>query len=102
MTTTALTAVIALAGTPTAYIDVVVAWMTRPPIALPSSEKRPPAPRTVPPMTTARIASSSVYRPIWLASEVRMLDTAISPAIPAQKPQNAYANSLTRFSLMPL
>ena len=39
-------------------------------------------------MTTARIASSSVYSPIWLASDVRMLDTAIRPAMPAQKPQN--------------
>ena len=66
-----------------------MAWMTSPPIALPRSEKRPPAPRRVPPMTTARIASSSVYRPIWLASEVRMLETAIRPATPAQKPQNA-------------
>ncbi len=53
-------------------------------------------------MTTARMASSSVYRPIWLASEVLMLDTAMRPAMPAQKPQNTYANSLTRFSLMPL
>ena len=88
MTTTALTAVMALAGTPTWYIDVVVAWITRAPMTLPSSEKRPPEPRSVPPMTTARMASSSVYRPIWLASDVLMLDTAMSPAMPAQKLQN--------------
>ncbi len=41
MTTTALTAVIALAGTPTWYIEVVVAWMTRAPMTLP--EQREPA-----------------------------------------------------------
>ena len=43
MTTTALTAVIALAGTPTAYIEVFVAWITSAPRTLPSSENRPPA-----------------------------------------------------------
>ena len=66
-----------------------MAWMISAPMTLPSSENRPPAPRTVPPMTTARIASSSVYRPIWLASDVRMLDTAMRPAMPAHRPQNA-------------
>ena len=60
MTTTAFTAMIALAATPIAYMDVVVAWSAIAPRALPIREKRPPAPMTVPPMTTARIASSSV------------------------------------------
>ena len=101
MTTTALTTVIALAGTPTWYIEVIVAWITSAPRTLPSKENRPPTPRTVPPMTTARMASSSVYRPITLASEVLMLETAMRPATPAQSAQNTYANSLTRFSLMP-
>ncbi len=97
----ALTTVMALAGTPRWYMDVMVAWITSAPRTLPSSEKRPPTPRTVPPMTTARMASSSVYRPIRLASDVLMLETATRPAIPAQSAQNTYANILMRFSLMP-
>ena len=39
-------------------------------------------------MTAARMASSSVYRPMTLASDVLMLETAIRPAIPAQSAQN--------------
>ena len=53
-------------------------------------------------MTTAKMASNSVYMPIWLASDVRMLEAMMSPAMPAQKPQKAYAKSFTRRSLMPL
>jgi len=38
-------------------------------------------------MTTARIASSSVYIPTLFASDVRMFEVTTKPAIPAQKPQ---------------
>ena len=94
MTTKPLIASRPLAGTPTAYIDVVIAWMTSAPTMLANSEKRPPAPRAVPPITTARIASSSKFSPMLLASDVRMLELATRPAMPAQKPQNMYAMSL--------
>ena len=54
-------------GTPRLRIVVVMLWMSRAPTIDPSSEKRPPV-SAVPPMTTARIASSSRYRPALLAS----------------------------------
>ena len=76
-----------MAGTPIAYIEVVIAWMTRAPMMPAKSEKRPPAPSAVPPMTTARIASSSKFRPMLFASEVRMFELATRPAMPAQNPQ---------------
>ncbi len=63
MTTTPLTARSEFALTPIAYMEVVTACMTTPPMALASRENRPPAPSKVPPMTTARMASSSVFRP---------------------------------------
>ena len=101
MTTKPLIARRPLAGTPTAYIDVVIAWITSAPMMLANSEKRPPAPRAVPPITTARMASSSKSLPMLFASDVRMAELATSPAIPAHRPQKAYATSLTRFSSMP-
>ena len=48
MTTKPLIASRPLAGTPTAYIEVVIAWITSAPTMLANSEKRPPAPRAVP------------------------------------------------------
>ncbi len=75
------------AGTPIAYMEVVIACITSAPIMLASREKRPPA-MDVPPITTARMASSSRLKPMLLASEVLMFELATSPAIPAQKPQN--------------
>jgi hypothetical protein len=80
---------IALAGTPNDSIDVIVVCRTRAPMALPISENRPPVPRSVPPMTTARIASNSVYIPMLFASDVRMFEVTTRPAMPAQKPQKA-------------
>ena len=102
MTTTPLIASRAFAATPTAYIDVVIAWMTAAPTIAANRENRPPAPRAVPPMTTARMASSSRFRPMLFASDVWMFELATRPAMPAHIPQNMYANSFTRFSFTPL
>ena len=71
-----------------AYIEVVMAWMTAAPTIAAKSENRPPAPSAVPPMTTARMASSSRFSPMLLASDVWMFELATSPAMPAQRPQN--------------
>ena len=87
MTTTALIAWRAKAGTPIAYMDWVIACITNAPIMLASRENRPPD-MEVPPITTANMASSSVVSPILLASDVLTFELATSPAIPAQKPQN--------------
>ena len=54
----ALAAFKASAGTPTVYMVRVKAQMTIAPMTLANNENRPPA-INVPPMTTARIASSS-------------------------------------------
>ena len=89
MTTTPLTAVSEFALTPMAYMEVVTACMTNAPMMLASKENRPPEPNMVPPMTTARMASSSKFKPSWVASDVLMFEVSIKPAIPAQKPQNA-------------
>lgn len=88
MTTTPLTANIEFALTPMAYIEVVTACMTTAPITLASRENRPPRPSKVPPITTARMASSSKFKPMLVASDVLMFEVLIRPAIPAQKPQN--------------
>jgi hypothetical protein len=40
-------------------------------------------------MTTARIASSSISRPAWLPSALATFALIISPAMPAQRPENA-------------
>ena len=45
MTTTPLIARAQMAGTPMAYMEVVVAWMTSAPMMLASREKRPPPSR---------------------------------------------------------
>ena len=45
------------------YIDVIVAWITSAPRTLPSNEKRPPAPSSVPPMTTAAPITAKRMRP---------------------------------------
>ncbi len=88
MTTTPLTANIEFALTPIAYMEVVTACMTSAPMTLANRENRPPPPSKVPPMTTARIASNSKFRPMLVASDVLMFEVPMSPAIPAQKPQN--------------
>ena len=88
MTTTPLTAKIEFALTPIAYMEVVTACMTNAPMTLANSENRPPDPINVPPMTTARMASTSKFRPILVASDVLIFEVPIMPATPAQKPQN--------------
>ena len=52
---------------------------TSAPTSVPTSEYRPPV-SSVPPMTTARIASSSIHRPALLASAAVTLELIISPA----------------------
>ena len=70
-------------------LGIVVAsvWMSRAPIMVPVREKRPPA-REVPPMTTARIASSSIHRPALFASAALVFPAIISPATPAHTAEN--------------
>ena len=75
ITTMDLMACRAKAGTPMAYIDWVTACITKAPMRLDSKEKRPPD-MDVPPITTARIASSSAERPMLLASEVLTFEQA--------------------------
>ncbi len=58
------------------------------PITVPASVKRPPV-SNVPPMVTARIASSSISRPALLPSALLTLELTITPAMPAHSPQNA-------------
>ena len=86
MTTTPLIASRAFAATPIAYIDVVMAWMTAAPTIAANRENRPPAPSAVPPMTTARIASSSRFRPMLFASDVRMFELATRPGDTGAQP----------------
>ena len=62
---------------------VVSVWMISAPTTVPARENRPPA-SEVPPMTTARIASSSIHRPALLPSAPETLELIISPAMPAQ------------------
>jgi hypothetical protein len=62
--------------------------MNSAPISDPVSENRPPA-SEVPPMTTARIASSSIHRPRLLAFTELVLAAMTRPAMPEQRPENA-------------
>ena len=57
------------------------------PSTVPPMENRPPA-SEVPPMTTARIASSSIHRPALLPSAPETLAVTMKPAMPAQNAQN--------------
>ena len=70
-------------------LGMVVArvWMSSAPTRVPVSENRPPA-REVPPMTTARMASSSIHSPALLASAALVLPAIISPATPAHRAEN--------------
>jgi hypothetical protein len=72
-------------------VGIVVArvWMNIAPINVPVSEKRPPA-SDVPPMTTARIASSSMNNPALLASAALVFEAIIRPAMPAQNATKTY------------
>ena len=72
-------------GTLLVKIVVVTAWMISAPITDPTSKNRPPA-SDVPPITTARIASSSKYNPALFASAAAMSPATINPASPAHRP----------------
>ena len=61
--------------------------MTRAPTTVPPIENRPPS-SEVPPITTARIASSSIHRPALLPSAAEVLELIIRPAMPAHTAQN--------------
>ena len=58
------------------------------PTRVPVRENRPPA-SDVPPMTTARMASSSIHRPRLLALTELVLAAITRPAKPAQNPEKA-------------
>ena len=58
-------------------------WMSSAPMSVPVRENRPPA-SDVPPITTARMASSSIHRPALFASAALVFPAIISPATPAQ------------------
>lgn len=74
--------------------------MTSAPTTVPPMENRPPS-SDVPPMTTARIASSSIHRPALLPSAADVLELIIRPAIPAHSAQNTYTMILMRRERMP-
>ncbi|MOA52039.1 hypothetical protein D3C78_1752660 [compost metagenome] len=63
-------------------------WMMSAPINEAVMEKRPPF-SDVPPITTARIASSSSHSPALLASAPRISAVTIMPAMAAQRPETA-------------
>ena len=60
--------------------------MMNAPISEPAKENRPPA-NEVPPITTARMASNSMNKPIEFGSAEVEFDVSMSPARPAQKEQ---------------
>ena len=88
MITMALTMRLYSGGKPEMRMPVFMAWMMTAPSTDIRIEKRPPS-RDVPPITTARMASSSSHRPALLASAPRMSAVTMIPAIAAQKPQKA-------------
>lgn len=65
---------------------VVNVWMISAPMTVPLIENRPPA-SDVPPITTARIASSSIHSPALLPSALETFELIINPAIPAHRAQ---------------
>ena len=73
-------------GKPASRMPVLIDWMIIAPISEARIEKRPPR-SEVPPMATARIASSSSQRPALLASAPRMSPVTIRPATAAQRPE---------------
>jgi hypothetical protein len=64
-------------------------WITSTPTSVPASENLPPA-SEVPPITTARIASSSMKSPALFASAAMTLELILRPAMPANSPASAY------------
>src|SRR5690606_26479308 len=75
-------------GKPAISMPVLIDWMMSAPSSEAMIEKRPPL-SDVPPMTTARMASSSSHSPALLASAPRMSAVAISPARAAPAPETA-------------
>ena len=61
---------------------------------VPARKKRPPA-SAVPPITTARIASSSIQSPALFPSAPDTIELIISPAMPAQSAENTYARMIS-------
>src|SRR5690606_5563644 len=72
-------------GKPETRMPVLIDWMIRAPMSAARIEKRPPF-RELPPITTARMASSSSQSPALLASAPRMSAVTIMPASAAQSP----------------
>ena len=85
MITAALNAGVAAEETPRNTTVLSSVAISIAPTAVPPSENFPPA-SAVPPMTTARIASSSSWNPVRYTSTVIALDTAKTPAMPASTP----------------
>src|SRR5690606_24410549 len=72
-------------GKPDTRMPVFIAWMISAPTTASGTENLPPS-SEVPPMTTARMASSSSHSPELLASAPRISAATIMPAIAAQNP----------------
>ena len=83
MITTALNTSVTSGGMPATYTVVVSVCRISAPTSVPEMEYRPPV-SSVPPRTTARIASSSIHSPALLASAAVTLELIIRPARPAQ------------------
>src|SRR5690606_38840330 len=85
-TITALMTRLNSGGKPESRMPVLMAWIVIAPISEARMEKRPPS-SEVPPMTTARMASSSSHSPALLASAPLMSAAAMTPASAAQSPE---------------
>ena len=55
----------------------------------------------MPPITTARMASSSIHRPALLPSALETFELIISPATPAHRAANAYTMMMIPRARMP-
>src|SRR5690606_12270346 len=88
ITTSALNSGVTSGEMPTIVTVRVRVVMIRTPTSVPESENLPPC-SDVPPMTTARIASSSMNRPALLASAAITLDARMRPARPEKRPESA-------------
>ncbi len=85
MTTIARNSGLTGGGTPRKVIVDLRVWIVKTPITVPAMLNLPPM-SEVPPSTTARIASSSMYCPAAFASAAMMFELYRMPAMPASRP----------------
>ncbi len=99
-TTAASNTMLAWDGIPMVKMVVFSVSRISAPSTVPARLNRPPV-SDVPPMTTARIASSSIHRPALLASAPARLELFHRPAMPAQTAQKMYTSRVMRMARTP-